>query len=329
MTEMTGRAAISAEARWVVPVCRARGVLSCRGPPFCAHAIMIQPFTQMKFLDAHTHVQLPAYDADRDAVIARAREAGVSLVNVGTQASTSRAAIELAEKNDDMWATVGFHPSHCNEDWYHDADEQALPEREMFDADIFKELAAHPKVVAIGECGLDYYVREPGTELSHADKKRQEEVFSSQIEIAKAAGKPLMIHCRNAFPELIVMLIARRSSLLAAPGIIHFFAGTVDEARSLLDIGFAFTFGGAITFPPRKGVARGAYDEIIEMLPFEAILAETDAPYVAPASRRGQRNEPAYVVEVIEKLAALKQVPVDEMAAHINANAKRVLGIEI
>ncbi len=291
----------------------------------CAHAIMASSFMQMKFLDAHTHVQLPAYDADREQVIARARDAGVRMVNIGTQASTSRAAVELAEKHDDMWAAIGFHPSHCNESWHHDPDEQSSPEREVFDAEVFKKLAAHPKVVAIGECGLDYY-RIAEAELP-TTAARQKEVFAAQIDIAREAGKPLMIHCRDAFPDLIAMLRASRLPV-DSPGIIHFFTGTAHEAKQLLAMGFAFTFGGATTFPPRKGATRGAYDDVIEMLPPDAILSETDAPYVAPASHRGERNEPAYVVEVIERLAVLKQLSVDDMAARINANAQRVFGIE-
>lgn len=280
-----------------------------------------------QFLDAHTHLQFLTYDADRDAVISRARAAGVAMVNVGTQAATSRAAIELAEKNEDMWATVGFHPSHCNENWHHDTDEQASPEREVFDVDAFRKLAAHPKVVAIGECGLDYFRLDEKTAAK--DKEKQKEVFIAQIEIAKAVKKPLMIHCRDAFPDLIQTLTAYQlSSFTAFPGIIHFFTSCTDDAKKLLDLGFAFTFGGAITFPPRKNQTVSAYDEIIKMLPLDRILSETDAPYVAPASHRGQRNEPAYVVEVVQKLAGLKGISVEQMAKVIRQNGERVLGLK-
>ncbi len=142
----------------------------------------------MKFLDAHTHLQLPAYDADRDAVISRAREAGVRMVNVGTQESTSQAAIDLAVKHDDMWATIGFHPSHCNEEWHHDKDEQSSPEREIFDKETFAELAKHPKVIAIGECGLDYYDGGGRSAVTEKDKQKQKEIFFEQIQIAHDAG---------------------------------------------------------------------------------------------------------------------------------------------
>ena len=281
----------------------------------------------MKFLDAHTHLQLPAYDADRDAVISRARAAGVHMVNVGTQAETSRLAVELAEKNDDMWAVVGFHPGHCNVDWYHDVNEQSSPTQEIFDADVFRALAKHPKVVAIGECGLDYYDGGGRHAVTDADKQKQKEVFLAQIEIAHEAGKPLMIHCRDAFPDLIQLLATCHLLLASSPGIIHFFTGTVSEAKQLFDLGFSFTFGGAITFPPRKGQSVGAYDEAIRTIPIENILSETDGADVAPASHRGKRNEPAYIIEVVQKLAKLKNVSVEVMVDQINQNAKRVLGI--
>ncbi len=277
-----------------------------------------------RFLDCHTHLQLPAYDADREAVISRARSVDVAMVNVGTQAGTSRAALALAEQHPDMWAAIGFHPSHCNTDWHHDPDEQVSAQQEIFDADIFRELAKHPKTVAIGECGLDYY--RMASDKREAESERQKKVFLQQIEIARESNKPLMIHCREAFPDLIQLLDAHRLPL-TDPGIIHFFTGTAEDAQKLLELGFAFTFGGAITFPPRKGKTAGDYDDVIRMLPLEAILSETDAPYVAPVSHRGQRNEPAYVVEVVQKLAELKGVSVDDMAAHIRENAARILKI--
>jgi len=279
-----------------------------------------------KFLDAHTHVQSLIYEADRDAVILRARDARVSMVNAGTQTTTSRAAIELAEKNDGTWATVGFHPLHCNEHWYHDLAEQVSPEREIFDADVFRKLAAHPKVVAIGECGLDYYRLDEKS--AEKDKEKQKEVFIAQIEIAREAKKPIVVHCRDAFPDLIALLTTYDVPRTASFGIIHFFTGTSADAKALLDLGFAFTFGGATTFPPRKGQTVGAYDEIIKMIPLDCILSETDAPYVAPASHRGERNEPAYVVEVVHKLAELKGISVDQMAETIWENGKRILGLK-
>jgi TatD DNase family protein len=289
--------------------------------------VFIMAQEQTPFLDAHTHVQFSAYDADREEVISRAQAAGISMVNVGTQQDTSRAAVELAERYEDgVYAAIGLHPIHTAKS-YHDAQElgggdaaKAFTSRgEMFDADYYRELAAHPKVVAIGECGLDYFTRGEGQAVSREVKERQKEIFIAQIRLAQELKKPLMIHCRDAFPDLIETLAANCPPL-APSSIIHFFTGTIAEAQTLLDLGFSFTFGGVITFAQN-------YDEVVKMIPFDRILSETDAPYVAPAPYRGKRNEPAYVVETVKKLAELKGVSIEKMKEQIWQNAKRVFGI--
>ncbi|MFH1161777.1 MAG: TatD family hydrolase [Candidatus Jorgensenbacteria bacterium] len=282
----------------------------------------------MKFLDAHTHTQFSIFDADRDAVIRRALEAGVAMVNVGTQADTSARAVELAHRYKGVWATVGLHPIHTAKT-YHDVEELGdTPEArgftshgEVFDEDFYGELAGDPEVVAIGECGLDYF-----HVTDDALKEKQREAFAAQIKLAHEVGKPLMIHCRNAFPELISILNAQYKILNTPPGIIHFFSGTLEEAAALLGMGFYFTFGGVITYPPKKGGTD--YEAIIKTVPVDRILSETDAPYVAPVPHRGGRNEPAYVVEVVKKLAELKDMSVDEMAARILANTARILAVK-
>lgn len=273
-----------------------------------------------KFLDAHTHVHFPAYGDDTEAVLARAKEAGVKMITVGTQTSTSESAIEFAKKHPGtVWATVGFHPAHFSENWHHDTNEQEESFPEEFDIDKLKELAEAKEVVAIGECGLDYYRLEQDDLVS---KDKQKKAFIEQIYLARDVNKPLMIHCRNAFGDLIDILEANRDALLEFPGVIHFFSGDLGEAEALLDMGFAFTFGGVITF------ARD-YDEVIDFLPLSAILSETDAPYVTPAPYRGKRNEPAYVVEVVKKIAELKKIDVDVAAENISRNAERIFGIKI
>lgn len=271
------------------------------------------------FLDAHTHVQFPVYDADRGEVLARARAAGVKMVNVGTQAATSAAAIALAEQYPgEMWAAVAFHPAHASAtEWHHDKNEQHEAALETFDIEKLRALARHPQVVAIGECGLDYFTRVKGETMRDAVKSAQREVFAAQIALAQELRKPLMVHCRNAFPDLIEILTAHHSP---TPGIIHFFTGTPDDARALLDLGFSFTFGGVITFVRD-------YDAVIALIPPDRILSETDAPYVSPAPYRGKRNEPAYVVETVKKLAELKGMSADEMRAQIWANAQRIFRI--
>jgi TatD DNase family protein len=146
------------------------------------------------------------------------------------------------------------------------------------------------------------------------------------MRLTKDVAKPLMIHCRDAFADTIAMLRAAGPDGYT-PGVVHFFTGTVNDARALLDMGFSFTFGGVITFPPRRGVTEGTYDEVVKFIPIDRIMSETDAPYVAPVPFRGKRNEPAYVVRTVAKLAELKGVSLDEMKAQIWENAKGVFGI--
>lgn len=279
----------------------------------------------MQSFDAHTHVQFSAFDQDRDEVMARAKDAGVGMINVGTQRETSEAAIQLAEKYDDVYASVGLHPIHTSRS-FHDAQElgggeaaKAFTSRgEVFDMAAYRQLAAHPKVVAIGECGLDYF-RLGEDENREAKIAQQKEALWEQIALSREVGKPLMIHCRNAFPDLIAVLRSNRRDLRA--GVVHFFTGTPADTEALLDLGFSFTFGGVITF------ARD-YDEVIRMVPIDRILSETDAPYLTPVPYRSKRNEPIYVVETIKKLAELKGVSVETLSAQIVESARRIFGIK-
>lgn len=284
--------------------------------------------TEVKYFDAHTHAQFAAFAGDWRQTIDRALRVGVWLVNVGTQQDTSRRAVEIAAAYPEgVYATVGLHPIHT---WksFHDAKELGdtpaglgfTSRGEKFDPGVYRELALHPKVVAIGECGLDYYRLEQGTD-SEERKAKQRLAFLEQIELAAELQKPLMIHCRQAFTDLIQILKSQSSKLLSsAPGVIHFFSGSPAEARELSNMGFAFTFGGAITFSR-------TYEETVRMLPAEAILSETDAPYVAPVPYRGTRNEPRYVIEVVKKLAEIRGVTTEEMAEVILRNAKRIFNL--
>lgn len=287
------------------------------------------------YFDAHTHVQFSGYDEDRDAVIARAVAADVQMVNVGTQKDTSRAAVAFAHKYPEtMYAAIGLHPVHTSRSFHDvqelggaDAGSGATPfnsRGEIFDEEYYRTLALDPKTVAIGECGLDYFHFNED-EPHEAQIEKQKAAFLAQIELSKEVKKPLMIHCRNAFDDLIEFLRPHAAEL--KPGVIHFFTGTVSDARALADMGFSFTFGGAITFPPRKGKTQGDYDEVIAMLPLDRILSETDAPYVAPMPFRGKKNEPAYVVHTVEKLAQLKGITKEEMKSQIWQNAQRIFNI--
>ena len=275
--------------------------------------------SSQRIIDSHSHIQFPAYDTDRAQVISRAREAGVGIINVGTQFSTSEDALALArEYPGELWASVGFHPGHTDLDAHHDPMEFVEKQQEFFDYEKFLKLARAPEVVAIGECGLDYY-RNKNEDLRF--KNGQREVFEQQIQIAKEVGKPLVIHCRSAFADLIKILKSNIVNLKSDhSGVVHFFSGSWDDAKKLIDRGFYLGFGGVITFARE-------YDEVVKKAPLDRILLETDAPYVAPVPYRGKRNEPAYIMETATKIGEIRREPFEEIAEVTTANARKLSGL--
>jgi TatD DNase family protein len=262
------------------------------------------------------------------------------MINVGTQKDTSKSAAELAEGREGVFATVGLHPIHTDKSYH---DEKELGESgftqhhffssrksgagftsrgEDFDCDYYKKLAQNGKVVAIGECGLDYY-RVKNKELGI---KKQIDAFEQHISLALELDLPLMVHCRptpgsmdaykDTFEILNSYFLIHNSKLR---GNVHFFAGSCQEAKKFLDIGFTISFTGVITFA-------NSYDEVIENTPLDMILSETDCPYVAPAPYRGKRNEPIYVREVVRQIAEIKKLPFGEVQKRLVQNALRVFG---
>ena len=265
----------------------------------------------MKLFDAHTHVQFSDFEKDRHEAIQRALENGVSLVNVGTEKESSKKAVEITNQYNGVYAAVGLHPTETEEN---------------FDYEFYKKLALNPKVVAIGECGLDYFRLEIGDQrLVTGIKEKQKEVFLKHMELAQEVNKPLMIHCRpskgtdDAYEDLLEILRTTRYELRTK--IVHFYVGGLETTKKLLEAGCYFTFGGVITF------ARD-YDEVIKYLPLDRILLETDAPYVAPAPYRGKRNEPAYVMEIAKKMAELKDVSLEEIAEITTQNNLQVFRLK-
>jgi len=275
-----------------------------------------------RLIDVHTHAQFAAFSEDRDAVIRRALDAGIWMINVGTQKDTSYSALELAHKYEGVFATVGLHPIHTEKS-YHDEQELGASEEakgftsrgEDFDYDFYKNLAGDPKVIAIGECGLDYY------RLVEDTKNKQTEVFIKQIELAREIKKPLMIHCREAFADLIGILEKHLTTTHHNPGVCHFFTGTTDDAKKLMDLGFSFSFGGVITFARE-------YEKLIKFISLDRILLETDSPYVAPLPYRGKRNEPLYVEEVAQKIAKILGKDFAEIARITTENAINIFGLK-
>lgn len=276
---------------------------------------------QFKYFDIHTHVNLVAFTDDKADVITRARDGGVALINVGTQFDTSKSAVELARKYDSgVYATVGLHPIHTSKS-FHDTQEFGLEGKEFtsrgeqFDSVAYAELARDKNVVAIGECGLDYY------RVSEDTKEKQFIAFRSQIELAKEVGKPLMLHVRdagngNAYRDTLSIL----NEYPDVVGNVHFFAGSKEIAGQFLERGFTLSFTGVITFAKD-------YIPLVDYVPLDMMHAETDAPYVTPVPYRGKRNEPLFVIEVVKKIAEIKMLPHDEVQARLLDNAKRVFGV--
>ena len=276
-----------------------------------------------KLIDTHSHIQFSAYEGEGDKVIKRALDEDIWVVNVGTQKDTSWAGVVMAEGyKEGVYATIGLHPIHTSKS-YHDTKElgggeaaEAFTSRgEEFDFDFYKELGKNKKVVAVGECGLDYY------RLDQETKEKQIEVFEAQIELAKAIEKPLMIHCREAFDDLIEVIKKNKNSLHQSyPGINHFFAGSRENAKGLMDLGFYFSFGGVLTFTRD-------YDEVVKYIGLDRILLETDAPYVAPHPHRGERNEPLFVQYTAIKLAEILGEDLEVVQKRTTENAMKVLNL--
>ena len=267
----------------------------------------------MHYFDIHSHLNFPEYNADRDEVIARMRGAGAGTIVVGVDYESSKRAVELAEANENVWACVGMHPVDTTEE---------------LRIDNYELLITHPKVVAVGECGLDFH---------HANKTqdfaRQKGLFLAQIEIALKHDKPVMIHVREAYEEVLEILRpfkAAHGDKLR--GNVHFFAADLETAKSFWSIGFTTSFTGAITLPAPKGAKGGwrdpeTYADIVKNAPLDMIMSETDAPYVAPVPYRGKRNEPSYVVEVVEKIAAIRSEDEGVVRRALVHNASRLFGL--
>ena len=271
-------------------------------------------------IDTHSHLSFKAYDADREEVIKRTKEGGVACIDVGTKYETSKNAIELAEKNEGIYAAIGMHPIHIKTDLLKlrmDEDEGAFaPLGEEFNKERYKELAKSKKVVAIGEVGLDYYYRPKGIAKLEKFKELQKKVFVEQLEIAEELNLPVIIHCRMAFVDLYEILKTRKMR-----GVIHCFTGTAEEAKRFTDLGLYLGINGIIF--------KFDINEAIKNAPLDKLLLETDCPYLTPpqAGSKETRNEPLFVKHVAEKIAELRGISFDDVASATTQNAKTLFGI--
>lgn len=254
-------------------------------------------------IDSHCHLDNPQFDPDREAVIDRALAAGVErmvVIGTGEGPPDLEAGIRLADRYEPIYATVGVHP--------HDAS-KATPETFQRLAEFLK----HPKVVALGEIGLDYH-------YDHSPREVQREVFLEQMRIAGKARKPIVIHTREAWEDTLALL-EEHWKPAGLGGIMHCFSGGPEQAERCLDLGFHLSFGGILTFPKSAEVQEAA-----RTAPSNRILIETDAPYLAPVPHRGKRNEPAFVAETARRLAQLRGVTPEEIAQTTTTNFRALLG---
>ena len=261
------------------------------------------------FIDSHAHLEGKRYDSDRDDVLARAKQNGIDAylaIGNGDGPDTADCGIKLAEKYDGkpefprIWASVGIHPHEASL-----ANEAAYAQ--------MLQWARHPKVIAWGEIGLDYF-------YDHSPREMQKAVFLRQMELANAAKLPIIIHCRpsdnstNAWDDTLEMIESDWAPK-GLGGILHCFTGEWHHAKRAMDCGFLISFAGNITFPKAQPIR-----DVAVKVPLDRMLVETDAPFLAPVPNRGKRNEPAWVAEVAEKLAEIRNVPVDEIASRTTEN---------
>ena len=258
----------------------------------------------MDLIDSHAHIDFPQFDEDRDSMLDRARAAGVNtLLAIGSGPGPEKldAAIPFAEQHDWIYATVGTHP--------HEAKDLTPAHLEQLG-----KLAKHPRVIAYGEIGLDYF-------YDHSPRDVQQRVFEDQMALAAKAKLPLIIHCRDAWPDCLDLLDKQwRSTGLG--GILHCFTSTLEDAKRGVDMGFLISFAGNSTYPKAQNLR-----DIAKALPLENLLIETDSPFLAPQPYRGKRNEPAYVGEVAKAIASVRNLLAEEVAAATAANFRRFFGL--
>lgn len=273
--------------------------------------------------DIHAHMHDKAYDEDRLTVLQEMKDYGLWAITVGTDQIESKKALELAHKYEHIFAAVGLHP----------ADNVT----EEFDKEFYKTLAEDKKVVAIGECGLDYHYIDTFFERDQkagkvtwnkdAEADRQQRIFEQQVELAVEVNKPLMLHGRpskgtmDAYEDMLHILEnAKKKYGTMLRGNAHFFVGNIDIAERFVQLGFTMSFSGVITFTKD-------YDDVVRYLPITMIQAETDSPYATPAPFRGKRNSPMYVQEVVARIAVLRNEPLEEVRVQLLENAKRIFSI--
>ncbi|HCC22548.1 hypothetical protein A2480_04015 [Candidatus Uhrbacteria bacterium RIFOXYC2_FULL_47_19] len=298
--------------------------------------------TELQLIDAHCHTNFSAYRNDLEDVIQRAANDRIGLVVVGSQSSTSQRAVECAERYDNVWAVVGLHPLHLFEQEVDESEEEGgelvhfRSRAEIFDPNYYNSLIDQSsKTVGIGECGLDYY-HVPVNVDPLIFRAKQEELFRLQIDLAFERGLALMIHTRNAADgstdvhgEVLRILNDHRVAGRLPRGDVHCFSGTIAEAESYLDLGLYLSFTGNVTYKPRKVSpnTEETLHDVVRAIPIERLIIETDAPYLTPVPHRGEKNEPAFVRLVANKIAEIKNLDLDEVYSQTLKNTQNLFRI--
>ena len=268
-------------------------------------------------IDVHCHLNFHSFEKDYDEVIKRAFEAGVTkIINVGTKIDSSEKAVELAEKYENLYAIIGVHPHHAD---------KLDPSAGSGWLRQLEKLARHPKVVGIGECGLDYFSYKSNAIVK---PELQKDVFIKQIELAYKLKLPLQIHNRQAGKDILDILINYKSYLSDPPGMFHCMSGDIDFLKKVLDLGFYVGFDGNITY---KGIAKGEttdLKDLVKYAPIERIITETDSPYLTPVPHRGQRNEPKYAIIVAQAIGEIKSLTFEEIDRITTENAKALFQLD-
>lgn len=272
--------------------------------------------TKNPFVDLHCHLQFSDFDIDRENIIAEMKKNNIIGINVGVDEKSSREGVLLAQKNPGLlWSTIGLHPLY--------------PEGIYNTETLIHDKDLHNNICGIGECGLDYFrilenTDEGGKNLTEKKDKNldeikdfQKEIFINQIKTSIKYDYPLMLHIRNSYSETLEILYENFNGVVKEyKGNVHFFAGTVDEAKAFLDLGFSISFTGVITFVD-------SYKELVNFVPIERMFAETDSPYVSPKPFRGQKNNPNHVIEIYKKIAEIKGLDINEVIDILYNNAKK------
>ena len=274
-------------------------------------------------IDTHAHLNFDVFDKDRKKVIGRCEKNKVFVINVGINFETSKKAVEIAEKYKGMFASVGLHPLNLDTGLLKIKNQKEKLEK-FFDYQKYKELAKSPKVVAIGEIGLDYYLKPKTKKKREIFKAKQKELLFEELKLAKKLNLPVIFHCRMAHLDLIQFL-KENKEVFPKKAVLHSFVGKIEELKEYLNFGYYIGFNGII-FKKIEGID---FEEIIKMVPEEKILVETDAPYLVPFQIKEKRNEPIFVKYVIKRIAEIKNLEFKKVAEITFKNAKKLFTIEI